>query len=222
LKQLQNITFHHRTNDITSGVLHLIGALFAVAALAVLIVLGASRGGTWHVVSYSLYGSGLIILYAASSAYHLIPHKFTKTKLLFQHLDHAAIYILIAATYTPITFIALAGGWRWSIFGVIWGLAILGAALKISRLQMLPWLSAVLYLVMGWLITVAFVPLIQSMTAATLWLLVAGGLSYTVGLAFFALDRVLPHKKYFWMHEIFHVFVLGGSTLHTIVMFLIL
>ncbi|OHA38890.1 MAG: hypothetical protein A3I97_01390 [Candidatus Taylorbacteria bacterium RIFCSPLOWO2_02_FULL_44_35] len=87
---------------------------------------------------------------------------------------------------------------------------------------MRPWLSAVLYLVMGWLITIAFVPLIQSMTAATLWLLVAGGLSYAVGLAFFALDRVLLHKKYFWMHEIFHIFVLGGSALHTIVMFLIL
>src|SRR3989338_7907651 len=201
---------HHRTNDITSGILHLLGVFLAVGVLVMLVVIGAKSGGVWHTVSYSLYGSGLIILYAASASYHLVPHKFTEAKLFLQKLDHAAIYILIAATYTPITFIALSGGWRWSMFGVIWGLALLGATIKLLGIALCPWLSGILYILMGWLIAIAFAPLIESMTLGALWLLVAGGFSYTIGAAFFALDRILPHKKFFWMHESFHVFVLGG------------
>lgn len=212
----------HRSNDVVSGLLHLVGVGLSIAVLVVLIVLGAREGSTLHIVGYVLYGTGLILLYLASASYHLLPESFLRLKRIAQRLDHAMIYVLIAATYMPITFIVLDGGWRWSMFGVIWGLAILGFTIKLLALHLPSSLSMGLYLVMGWLIAIAFSSLVQNMTAASLWTLVAGGLSYTFGVVFFALEHILPPKKYFWMHEIFHVFVLGGSILHTIVMFQIL
>lgn len=223
LYQRSEVTFpHHRSNDIVSGVLHFIGVGCAIAVMVVLIVVGARYGGPWHVVGYSLYGSGLILLYLASSAYHLVPHRFVRVKQALQRLDHAMIYVLIAATYTPITFVALHGGWRWSMFGVIWGLAVVGCVIKLCGWRIHTGLSTALYIVMGWLIALAFSPLRVEMSTGELWLLVSGGISYTVGVIFFTLGRLLRHRKYFWMHEIFHLFVLGGSALHTIVMFSIL
>ncbi len=212
----------HRSNDLVSGSLHLVGAALAIAVLIVLIVFGAKRGGAWHVVGYSLYGSGLILLYLASTLYHMVPRSMPRFKHVAQRFDHAMIYILIAATYTPITFIVLSGGWRWSLFGVIWGIAVVGVIIKLLRLRVSPFITVTLYVIMGWLIAIAFPLLVQNMTVMALRLLVAGGISYTLGVAFFALEHVLRQRKYFWMHEVFHVFVLGGSTLHTIVMFLIL
>ncbi|MGB3921870.1 MAG: hemolysin III family protein [Minisyncoccia bacterium] len=218
----QKATLHDRTNDVTSGILHLAGAGLAVAVMVVLVVSGVRYGSPWHVVGYSLYGAGLILLYVASATYHLVPHHFVRAKEVLQRLDHAMIFILIAATYTPITFIALSGAWRWSIFGIIWLLALIGALLKMFSVPIPRALSPVLYIAMGWFIFVAFAPLRETLTTATMWLLLAGGISYTLGVIFFALDKMLPRKPYFWMHEIFHVFVLGGSALHTIAMFLIL
>ncbi len=220
---ISSALFHnHRTNDITSGVLHFIGVGLAIGVLVVLIVVGARYGGPWHVVGYSLYGSGLILLYLASTSYHLVPHRFARIKLVLQRLDHAMIYVLIAATYTPITFVSLHGGWRWSLFGVIWGLAVFGCVVKLSGWRLHPVASSLLYIAMGWLIIIAFSPLRVEMSTGELWLLIAGGLSYTVGVLFFMLDRVLRRRKYFWMHEIFHLFVLGGSALHTVLMFYML
>ncbi|MBI2627381.1 hemolysin III family protein [Candidatus Nomurabacteria bacterium] len=218
----QNQPERDRTNDITSGALHLIGVGLASAVLVMLLVLGAKRGDAWHIVGYSIYGAGLILLYLASASYHLVPHSQERLKAVLRKLDHAMIYILIAATYTPITFLALSGGWRWSIFGVIWGLAILGIFIKLLSWKISPAVSISLYIAMGWLITIAFSPLMNGINTATLWLLISGGVSYTLGAIFFALERVLPQRKYFWAHEIFHVFVLGGSTLHTIAMFFLL
>ncbi len=211
-----------RTNDITSGILHLIGVALAIAVLVVLLVLGAKRGQAWHVVGYSVYGTGLILLYLASASYHLVPQSKERLKAILRRLDHAAIYLVIAATYTPITFLALPPGWRWSIFGIVWGLAVAGATMKLLAWRMPPAISGLLYVGMGWLIAVAFSPLIEGMSEVSLWLLVSGGLFYTLGVLFFALERVTQNRKYFWMHEVFHVFVLGGSALHTIVMFLLL
>ncbi len=209
----------HRSNDITSGILHLIGVLLAVAVLATLLVLGVREGSAWHVVGYSLYGVGLILLYFSSALYHFVPERMARFKHLARRFDHVMIYVLIAATYTPITFIVFSGGWRWSLFGVIWGLAAIGVVIKLLWLDVPKFLPVILYAVMGWLIAIAFSPLIEGMSGTTLILLIAGGLSYTIGILFFTLERVLPPRKYFWMHEIFHVFVLGGSALHTIVMF---
>lgn len=211
-----------RTNDITSGVLHLVGVTIAIAVLVVLLVFGAKRGEAWHVVGYSIYGAGLILLYLASASYHLVPSSMERLKIILLRLDHAMIYILIAATYTPITFLALFGGWRWSIFGIIWGFAFVGVAIKLLAYRLNPIASVALYIIMGWLIVIAFSPLLKSINTATLWLLLSGGLSYTIGVVFFALERIVPKRKYFSMHEIFHVFVLGGSTLHTIAMFFLL
>lgn len=212
----------HRSNDLTSGALHLFGALLSVAVLVVLLVLGAQRGETWQIVGYSIYGAGLILLYLASASYHLVPSSRAELKAVLKRFDHAAIYTLIAATYTPITFIALEGGWRWSLFGIIWGLALIGAAIKLFQLRVHPSVHTALYLIMGWLIAIAFSTLMEQLDTRELWLLISGGFSYTVGVVFFALERFTAPKKYFWMHELFHVVVLGGSTLHTIVMFFLL
>ena len=212
----------HRSNDIVSGTLHLIGTMFSIAVLVVLVVLGAKTNKSWHIVSYALYGSGLILLYIASTTYHLVPRSMSRFKQIAQKFDHSMIYVLIAATYTPIAFIVLSGGWRWAIFGIIWGLAIAGIVMKIFWSKAPSAVAVSLYVLMGWLVVIAISPLIQNMTTTALWLLFLGGLSYTFGVIFFTLEHILPQRKFFWMHEVFHVFVLGGSTLHTIMMFLIL
>lgn len=213
---------HDPSNDVVSGILHLIGVGLAVAVLVVLIVVAVRYGTVWHVVAYALYGTGLILLYLSSSTYHLIPHRFTRAKHLFRRVDHAMIYVLIAATYTPVTFVTLYGGWRWSLFGVIWGLAIVGCVLKMADVTIPSGMSTVFYLAMGWCIVIAFAPLRAQLSTVELWLLFSGGLSYTVGVVCFVFDRVLHRRRYFWMHELFHVFVLGGSSLHTVFMFFIL
>jgi len=212
----------HRSNDIVSAILHLIGVVLATAVLVVLVVFGAREGSVWHVVGYSLYGFGLIALYFSSALYHFVPQTMPRFKHIAQRFDHAMIYVLIAATYTPITFIMLSGGWRWSLFGIIWGLAVIGVIIKLLWLPVPKFLPVALYAGMGWLIVVAFSPLLASMDFNELMLLVAGGFSYTLGILFFALERVFRQRKYFWMHELFHVCVLGGSAFHTIVMFFIL
>lgn len=213
---------HFRSNDIVSGILHLVGVLLSIAVLVVLVVLAQ---GPYQVVGYSLYGTGLILLYGASTLYHLIPPRFARAKGIFRRLDHAMIYVLIAATYTPVTFLALEGGWKWSIFGTIWGMAAIGVLAKTLIThpgKMSAYLSTALYVVMGWLIVIAIVPLIKGTSTPAFITLVCGGVAYTLGAVFFALDEIVPKKKHFWMHEIFHVFVLAGSALHTITMFLLM
>jgi hemolysin III len=218
-----NWHFHsHRSNDVTSSLLHLVGVALAMAVLIILVVLGARLGTPWHVVGYALYGSGLIFLYLASTLFHFIPHTRPRAKHFFQCIDHAAIYFFIAATYTPITFLGLVGGWRWAMFGTVWGLALLGAVTKLYWIRFPAWVSASLYVVMGWMIVIAFGPLLASIEAPTFWLLFSGGAAYTVGAMFYVLDFILPQRKYFWMHELFHLCVLGGSACHTIVMFFLL
>lgn len=210
-----------RSNDIVSGLLHLGGAAGAITTLVILLIQSASTDG-WHITGYALFGSGMILLYLASASYHLITPRWPRTKALTQRLDHALISILIAGTYTPILFIALDGGWRWSLFGTIWGLALLSFCIKLFGLKLPTPLSVLLYLVMGWLILIAFRPLQASLSPFLLLLLALGGLAYSLGVLFFVLEEKLPPRPYFWMHEIFHVFVLLGSTLHSIVMFFLL
>ncbi len=213
---------HLRSNDIVSGIIHLIGAGCAIAVLVVLVVLADEP---YPIISYSIYGSGLVLLYLASTFYHLLPPHFIRMKELARRFDHAMIYVLIAATYTPIAFLTLTGAWKWTIFGIIWGLALVGVAIKSLFAhpgKMSAYTSTILYVVMGWLIVIAIVPLYQSMSFAGFATLVAGGVVYTIGTIFFALDDIVPKRKHFWMHEIFHIFILGGSSLHTITMFLLL
>lgn len=210
-----------RSNDIVSGLLHLAGTVGALTVLILLLIQASSLDG-WHITGYALFGSGMILLYLGSTSYHLTPSTWPRIKAFTQRLDHALIAILIAATYTPVLFIALDGGWRWSLFGVIWGLALLSATIKLANWSLPPVLSTLLYLVMGWLILIALSPLQKNLTPLMLILLASGGIAYTLGVLFFILEDHFPPKRYFWMHEIFHVFVLLGSTLHSIVMFLLL
>jgi hemolysin III len=186
---------------------HAAGVLFSVAALVVMLV--KAYGDTLKLVSAAVFGSSLVMLYSASTLYHFFTSP--RWKALLQQFDHACIYLLIAGSYTPFTLITLRGPWGWSLFGVVWMMAIAGVLVKtLGRGEKDHWLSTVLYIVMGWLIVAAFGPLLRNMPVAGVAWLAAGGLAYTLGVAFFAWKR-LPFN-----HAIWHLFVLCGSVCHVL------
>ncbi len=193
--------------------------LLSIAGLVLLIVVAAKQGTGIHVVAFSIFGATMLILYLASTVYHFVCSTKVRTKRIFKIIDHAAIYLLIAGTYTPVALIVLPPGWGWAIFGLIWLFATLGMLIKITQMQIPAWVSVVLYLLMGWLIVIAFVPLSHSLPGAAMFWLVLGGLLYTLGAIFFALDKAIPRSKWFGMHEIFHIFVMLGSFAHYWMMF---
>jgi len=195
-----------RSEEITNAILHGIGLGLAIAALVVLVVFARTYGEGQHVVAFSIYGSTLVILYLASTLYHSFPRG--KVKDIFRVLDHACVYLLIAGTYTPLTLIALQGRLGWTIFGVVWGIALVGIAFKIFFIKKFIVLSTLLYLAMGWLIVVAVKPLVASVNQTSLLFLLIGGLLYTVGTAFYGWQKM----KY--NHAVWHLFVLGGSICH--------
>ncbi len=192
--------------EIANAITHGIGALLAVAALVVLIVMAAIHGSVWHIVSFSIFGATLVLLYFASTLYHSLTH--AKAKRVFHKFDHISIYLLIAGTYTPFCLTALRGWIGWTVLGVVWSCAILGAVLKAISVGKRIKLSTVLYILMGWVILVAIQPLYKAMPFNGFLFLVAGGISYTIGTIFFIRNQV----KY--NHSVWHVFVLGGSVLH--------
>jgi hemolysin III len=192
--------------ELINGVTHGVGFLLSIAGLVVLVVLAASRGGARHVVACSVYGSTLTLLYLASTLYHSVTAP--RAKQVLRLIDHIAIYLLIAGTYTPFTLLTLRGGWGWSLFGVIWGLAIVGSVLKILFIGRFRKTSVVIYLLMGWLLMVGLKPLLASLPLAGFVWLMAGGAAYTLGVVFYAW-KSLPHH-----HAIWHVFVMLGSTCH--------
>ena len=202
-----------KENEPLSALTHFAGTLLSVAALVLMIIFGTIYGKASHVVGFAIFGSSLILLYGASFVYHFIPQK-TKAKIILQRLDHAMIFILIAGTYTPLCLTVPQRGWGWSIFGVIWGLAIVGFLLKITGLKIKNYLSVLIYLAMGWLIVIAISPIMQWLDAGAIRWLFAGGIMYSVGCIFFALDNKIPRTTWFGMHEIFHIFVLAGSFSH--------
>jgi hemolysin III len=185
---------------------HLIGTVLAIAGAVVLIVIASIEGNPWKVVSFALYGATLILLYSASTLYHSTKGR---AKNIFRKLDHSAIYLLIAGTYTPFALVSLGGGWGWSLFGVIWGLAIFGIVQELSLSSKKRMLSLYLYLGMGWVALIGIAPLIKALTMrGFLWVL-AGGAVYTIGTVFYFYDEKFKH----W-HGIWHLFVLGGSVVH--------
>ena len=184
---------------------HLMGTVLAVAGAAVLVVLAARLGDPWKIVSFSVYGFTLFALYALSTLYHSTRGKL---KRVFQKLDHCSIYLLIAGTYTPFALVTLRGAWGWSLFGVIWGLAVAGIALRAAVRRVPRGLFVALYLAMGWAVVVALRPLVTSVARGGVVLLVCGGIVYTVGIAFYLWRRLAYH------HAIWHGFVLVGSVLH--------
>ena len=186
---------------------HLAGALLALAGGVLLIVLGALSGDVWKIVSFSIYGATLVLLYSFSTLYHNAVQG--RLKAFLQKLDHNAIYLLIAGSYTPFTLVSLHGPWGWSLFGVVWGLALLGIFQEIWLKKETRRVSLVIYILMGWVAVVAVVPLVSALSWSGFAWLAAGGLAYTIGIIFFAYDDRFSH----W-HGIWHLFVLAGSTLH--------
>jgi len=185
---------------------HLCGALLALAGSIVLITRATQDGDPWKVVSISIYGATLVLLYSFSTLYHSLRGR---AKTILQKLDHHSIYLLIAGTYTPFCLVALRGPWGWSLFGVVWGLAGLGSLQELRPNRGARILSVVIYVVMGWVALVAVVPLLQALGTAGFAWLAAGGLFYTVGILFYVLDDRLRHA-----HGIWHLFVIGGSAAH--------
>ena len=192
--------------EIANSLTHGVGALLAVGGLATLVTLAVVRGDVWHVVSCAIYGAAMVVLYTASTLYHGITSPRAKRAL--QVFDHAAIFLLIAGTYTPFTLVSLRGPWGWSIFGTVWGLAVLGVILEIACPRRWPAFALTLYISMGWVVVVAFKPLLAALPTGGLVLLVLGGLAYTVGIVFYAWKN-LPYG-----HAIWHLFVLAGTVLH--------
>ena len=192
---------------------HFFGAALALAGLVILVVQASAQGDPWKIVSFSVYGVTLAVLYFFSTLYHAMSSG--NAKAILQKIDHSAIYLLIAGTYTPFTLVTLRGTWGWSIFGIIWGLAIIGILQDILVTGKRRILSVVIYLLMGWIVIIAIRPLIRVLPIAGFVLMVAGGLFYTVGVIFYALDKKIPHG-----HGIFHFFVLAGSICHYFAVFL--
>ncbi|MGO1367760.1 MAG: PAQR family membrane homeostasis protein TrhA [Senegalia sp. (in: firmicutes)] len=197
---------YSKSEEITNAISHGIGLAFAIASLTILVVLASIYGEVWHVVSFAIYGATLVILYLSSTLYHSFPTG--RVKEIFQICDHASIYLLIAGTYTPLMLIPLRGKLGWTLFGIVWGIAILGIAFKIFFVKRFAIVSLLLYLGMGWLIVIAIKPLINSISLESIIFLIAGGLSYTIGTIFYA------NKKIKFNHAIWHLFVLGGSICH--------
>ena len=191
---------------------HLVGAALALAGMVVLIVIAARQGDPWKIVSFSVYGACLFSLYAFSTLYHSLRHR---AKAVFRKLDHLAIYLLIAGTYTPFALVTLRGGWGWSLFGAIWGLAAVGMALESLPRRGARILPVVIYVLMGWLVLIALKPLLQVLPwAGFVWLLL-GGLFYTFGIIFYALDAKFRHA-----HGVWHLFVLAGSVSQFVAIYL--
>ena len=204
--------------DPMSGLIHVVGAILSFIGLILLILEASDPFDSWKIVSFSIFGTSLFLLYTASTLYHWIPVS-GRAESFLRRFDHMMIYVLIASTYTPICLIPLRGPWGWSLFGTIWCLAIFGILWKLFQFKFPSWFSTVYYVFMGWLSVIAVWPLILHLqTGALIWL-VAGGLFYSGGVIFFSIDQKESPRKGFGHHEIWHVFVLAGSASHYWVMY---
>ena len=192
--------------ELANSLTHGFGVLVSGAGLVLLVLRSAQHGDVWHVVSTAIFGTTLVLLYTASTLYHSL--RGARLKELLQKFDHAAIFLLIAGSYTPFVLVTLRGPWGWSLFGVVWGLAVAGVTLKFWLAGRFRLASTIIYLAMGWLVMVAIKPLVAALPAGGLQLLIAGGLCYTGGAAFYLWKRLPYH------HAIWHVFVLAGSACH--------
>ena len=192
--------------EIANSITHGIGAALSIAGLVVLVVFAAMQGDVWHIVSFSIYGSTLILLYLASTLYHSFPQP--RVKRIFKIIDHSSIFLLIAGTYTPFMLTSLRGIWGWSLFGVVWGLAITGIVFKSIFISRFKKVSILVYILMGWLCILVVRQMIEHIPYLGLLWLLAGGLCYTLGVIFYAW-KSLPYH-----HAVWHLFVLGGSICH--------
>lgn len=201
-----------KTEEIFNVITHGLGFILSLAALTLLVVYASIDGDAWHIVSFSIYGVSLVTLYLASTLFHMTRKQ--KLRNILNVFDHSAIYFLIAGTYTPFLLVSIRGPWGWSLFGVIWALAIGGIIFKIYNTGKYDFISAIIYVLMGWLIIIAIKPMNEALpTQGLLWLL-GGGISYSIGVVFYLLNK-MPYN-----HAIFHIWVLLGSFAHFIAVFM--
>jgi len=202
----QHQTQYSVREEIVHSAIHGLGIALSIAGLIALVVTARRTGDRWDVAASAVFGVTLVLLYLASTLYHGIPHPGAKP--ILRVLDHSAIYLLIAGTYTPFTLVSLRGPWGWTLFGLIWGLAILGIVVKVAAVGRYRRLSLALYIGMGWLVVVALRPLALAVPRGGLVLLFLGGVAYTSGVVFYVWRRLPYH------HAVWHAFVLAGSVLH--------
>ena len=206
IKESKEIRHYSHAEERVNIVSHAIGFIMSVVALVLLVRYASIYGNAWHIVSYSIFGVSLIVLYAASTVYHSAKNTHFRRKMRI--VDHASIYILIAGTYTPFTLVTLNGFTGWVVFGVTWGMAVVGIVLKLYFTGKYDAISTLMYVFMGWIIVFAINPLIENLSSDGLFWLVAGGMAYTTGAILYSI------KKIKFNHAIFHLFVLLGSFCH--------
>lgn len=190
-----------------NSVTHLVGSALSIAGLSILVTLAVEHGDPWKVLSFSIYGATLVLLYCFSTIFHSV--RSPRAKAILQKLDHNAIYLLIAGSYTPIALITLRGPWGWTLFALSWCLALVGIVQELTLGRHTRRLSMILYVLMGWLVLIAIKPLTQALPAGGMAWLVAGGIVYSGGIFFYLNDEKFRH-----FHGIWHLFVLGGSLCH--------
>lgn len=197
---------YNRIEEWVNGLTHGIGSVLSITGLVLMVIFSSLYGDVWHIVSTAIYGATLILLYLSSTLYHLIPAN--SLKHFFQKMDHAMIYLLIAGTYTPYTLVNLRGPWGWTLFAMVWGIAVVGVTIEFLLKERVRFLSLILYLSMGWLMIAAAKPLLDKLAPGGLILLLAGGLFYSLGVFFYV------WKTLTFQHAIWHVFVMAGSLCH--------
>lgn len=192
--------------EIANAITHGIGMLLSIAALVLLIVFSSLKGDVWHVVSFTLFGVTMVLMYASSTMLHSLPQG--KAKNVFEVLDHSSIYFFIAGSYTPFLFVSVQGWLGWTLFGIVWGLAVAGTVFKSFFVKKYLVVSTLLYVVMGWLIVFAWSPIVENVPSGGVKYLIIGGLLYTFGSVFYVWRGFKFH------HAIWHLFVLAGTILH--------
>ena len=195
-----------KKEEMVNAITHGIGVLLSITALVFLVMFAVQNGSTWHVVTFTIYGVSMLLLYLSSTLVHSFPEG--KLKDLFEIFDHAAIYVFIAGTYTPFTLIVINGALGWTLLSIVWGIAIVGIVFKSFFVKKFMYISTVLYVVMGWLIVIGWNPLVNTLPTAGITLLVVGGLLYTIGAIFYVWRGFIFH------HAVWHLFVLAGSVTH--------
>ncbi len=207
-----------KLRDPISGLTHFIGCLLAILGLVLLVIEAVDPVKPWHIATFSIFSSGMILLYMASTLYHWLPLSETGIQRL-RRIDHIMIFIMIAATYTPVCLIALRNSIGWELFFSVWGIAAAGLFLKIFWIQAPRWISVLMYLIMGWLVILGIVPIVRILQPGAVFWMAFGGMMYTIGAIIYAIKRPNPWPNQFGFHEIFHVFVMLGSFSHYILMY---
>lgn len=211
---MANTHTYSRKEEVANAITHGVGAVLSVAALVLLIVYASLNGTAWHIVSFTIYGTTMLLLYLNSTLVHSL--REGKAKDFFEFLDHSSIYLFIAGTYTPFMLVAIRGTLGWTLFGIAWGVAVFGIFFKAFFVKRFLFMSTIFYIAMGWMIVIAWNPLAAVIPATGMMLLMAGGLLYTLGTVFYVW-RGFPFH-----HAVWHMFVLGGTVIHFFVVLIYL